>query len=65
LRLALKKTFIGRISKGFDFLGYRFGALGLAGLAQQAIDNHKQRLLRLDEPSVSDQRVEKYVSNWL
>jgi RNA-directed DNA polymerase len=26
LRLALKKTFIGRISKGFDFLGYRFGA---------------------------------------
>jgi RNA-directed DNA polymerase len=62
LRLALKKTFIGRISKGFDFLGYRFGALGLA---QQAIDNHKQRLLRLDEPSVSDQRVEKYVSNWL
>jgi RNA-directed DNA polymerase len=65
LRLALKKTLIGRISKGFDFLGYRFGALGLTGLAQQTIDNHKQKLLLLYEQSASDQRVEKYVSNWL
>jgi RNA-directed DNA polymerase len=64
LRLALKKTLIGRISKGFDFLGYRFGALGLAGLAQQTIDNHKQRLLLFYEQGASDQRVEKYVSNW-
>jgi hypothetical protein len=55
------------ISKGFDFLGYRsngFGALGLAGLAQQTINNHKQRLLLLYERSASDQRVENYVSNW-
>jgi hypothetical protein len=65
LRLALKKTLIGRISKGFDFWGYRFGALGLAGLAQQTIDNYQQRLLRLYEPGASDPRVEKYVSNWL
>jgi hypothetical protein len=41
MKLALKKTFIGLVSKGFDFLGYRFGALGLAGLAQQTVDNHK------------------------
>jgi RNA-directed DNA polymerase len=34
MRLALNKTFIGRISKGFDFLGYRFGSLGVIGLAQ-------------------------------
>jgi hypothetical protein len=62
MRLALKKTFIGLIRKGFDFLGYQFGALGLAGLAQQTIHNHQQRLLRLDEPSASDQRVEEYVT---
>jgi RNA-directed DNA polymerase len=65
MRLALNKTFIGRISKGFDFLGYRFGSLGVIGLAQQTIDNHKQKLLRLDEQNASDQRVEKYVRNWL
>ncbi len=64
LRLALKKTLIGRIRKGFDFGTYRFGALGIIGLVQQTINNHKQRLLRLDEPSASDQRVEEYVSNW-
>jgi hypothetical protein len=65
MKLALKKTLIGRISKGFDFWGYRFGALGLAGLAQQTIDNYQQRLLRLYEPGASDQRVEKYERNWL
>ena len=64
LRLALGKTFIGRTSKGFDFLGYRFGAMGIIGLAQQTIDNHQKRFLLLDEQNASDQRVEKYVSNW-
>jgi retron-type reverse transcriptase len=33
LTLALNKTFIGRIHTGLDFLGYRFGAKGLLGLA--------------------------------
>jgi RNA-directed DNA polymerase len=60
LTLALDKTFIGKIRKGVDFLGYRFGSLGVIGLAQQTINNHKQKLLRLYEQSASDQRVEKY-----
>ena len=34
------------------------------GLAQQTIDNHQKRFLLLDEQYASDQRVEKYVSNW-
>ncbi len=40
LKLALDKALIGRIQKGFDFLGYRFTASGLCGLAQKGIDNH-------------------------
>ena len=32
------KTFIGRIEKGFDFLGYRFGLPEL-GLAEKTITN--------------------------
>jgi RNA-directed DNA polymerase len=65
MRLALNETFIGSISKGVDFLGYRFGSLGVIGLAQQTINNHKQKLLRLYEQSASDQRVENYKINWL
>ncbi len=73
LRLALKKTLIGRISKGFGFLGHRgyrrygFGVPGLTGLAQQTNDNdnHQQKLLRLNEPSASDQRVGNYVTDVL
>jgi hypothetical protein len=61
LRLARKKTFIGRISKGFGFLGCRFGELGLTGLEQQTIDNQKQKPLLLYEQNASDQRVGKYV----
>jgi RNA-directed DNA polymerase len=35
---APNKTFIGRIEKGFDFLGYRFGLSDLA-LAEKTITN--------------------------
>src|SRR5260221_687747 len=36
-RLAPDKTFIGRISKGFDFLGYQFNTDGICGIAMKAI----------------------------
>jgi hypothetical protein len=36
------KTFIGRIERGFDFLGYRFSSAGL-GIAPQTIDRFKAR----------------------
>ena len=32
------KTFIGRISRGFDFLGYRFTSTGLEGIAAQSLE---------------------------
>jgi RNA-directed DNA polymerase len=42
------KTFIGRIEKGFDFLGYRFGQQGLA-LAEKTVLNTMNRMHRLYE----------------
>jgi RNA-directed DNA polymerase len=42
------KTYIGRIEKGFDFLGYRFSRTGLQ-LAAKAIANAVEKLHRLYE----------------
>ena len=42
------KTFIGRIEKGFDFLGYHFGPEGLT-LAAKTIEQFVERALRLYE----------------
>jgi hypothetical protein len=57
-KLALNKTFIGPIDKGFDFLGYRFNAHDLIDLAQKTIDNLLNKRLQLYEQSASDQRVQ-------
>jgi len=32
-KLAVNKTFIGKVSRGFDFLGGRFDSQGAAGIA--------------------------------
>jgi RNA-directed DNA polymerase len=42
------KTFIGRIEKGFDFLGYHFSPEGLA-VAKAAIEKFVERATRLYE----------------
>jgi hypothetical protein len=42
------KTFIGRIARGFDFLGYRFGPEGLS-VAKATLGKFVDRALRLDE----------------
>jgi hypothetical protein len=62
------KTFIGRIERGFDFLGYHFGPAGLA-VAKQAIANFiaKASLLYEQErraaPAASP--LGMYVRRWL
>ncbi len=43
-----QKTFIGRIERGFDFLGYHFSPAGLS-VAQQTVDNFVRRAIRLYE----------------
>lgn len=42
------KTFIGRIEKGFDFLGYQFGH-GKLTVSARSLDNHQRRYARLYE----------------
>jgi hypothetical protein len=58
------QTFIGRISRGFDFLGYAFTPAGLDA-APQAIDRCVQRASQLDERGVDLLHIGTYVGRWL
>ncbi len=61
------KTFIGRIEKGFDFLGYHFSPRGLT-LARQTIVNFLERAIRLYEQEPGEDlvpaRLGSYVRRW-
>ncbi len=61
------KTFIGRMEKGFDFLGYRFSRDGLS-LARKTIDNFLTKALRLYEREPVQSRIERlgeYTKHWV
>jgi RNA-directed DNA polymerase len=62
------KTFIGRIERGFDFLGYHFGPAGLA-VAKQTIANFIEKASRLYEQERGAVSVasplEMYVRRWV
>jgi hypothetical protein len=60
------KTVIGRIEKGFDFLGYRFEPQGLT-LAKKTITNFFTKALRLYEQEPPHKRVRRlgeYLVRW-
>jgi len=62
------KTFIGRIERGFDFLGYHFSPAGLA-VAKQTIVNFIEKASRLYEQErravSAASALEMYVRRWL
>jgi hypothetical protein len=66
------KTFVGRISRGFDFLGYRISPAGLIGLARQSVQQTVERINRLYEQGVgrgcstrvTEIRIGQYVRRW-
>ncbi len=62
------KTFIGRIEKGFDFLGYHFGPDGLS-MATRTVENFVARAIRLyeQEPGgpFGSSRFGLYVRRWV
>jgi len=58
------KTFIGRVDRGFDFLGYRFGPNGLTTMAKSCIDNRNERISRLYEQGADCVRIGRYVHHW-
>ncbi len=62
------KTFIGRIERGFDFLGYHFGPEGLS-VAKTTIEQFIERAIRLyeQEPgeTYASARLGLYVRRWI
>lgn len=48
------KTFIGRISRGFDWLGYRYARCGIIRVASKTLNNHLDRIRRLYELSIAN-----------
>ncbi len=62
------KTFIGRIERGFDFLGYHFSLAGLT-VAKQTITNFIEKASRLYEQErgtvASVSPLEVYVGQWV
>ncbi|ENZ1993827.1 reverse transcriptase domain-containing protein [Salmonella enterica] len=65
------KTFIGRVEKGFDWMGFRFTEKGCDGVAPRALQNIKDRLRQLYErvrqwpEDLRLRRMVGYVRNWL
>ncbi len=57
------KTCIGRISKGFGFLGYQFGPDGLS-VARTTADRFAARVTRLYEQGADAVRIGAYVRHW-
>ncbi len=62
------KTFIGRIERGFDFLGYHFGTDGLS-VAKKTIEQFIARAIRPyeqePEEACAAARLGSYVQRWL
>lgn len=66
------KTFIGRITRGFDWLGYRIGQQGIQGPSKRALANFNEKRLRLYEQArdskvatkAIEYRVKIYVARW-
>ncbi|WP_244467832.1 reverse transcriptase domain-containing protein [Escherichia coli] len=66
------KTMVGRVEKGFDWLGVWFDERGSAGIAPRALENHRTRCLRLEEQArrrgLSEdeirERVQQYEARW-
>ena len=57
------KTFIGRITRGFDFLGYWFSP-GRVGVAKKTVDRMLDKVSRLYEQGVDRICIETYVNRW-
>ena len=57
------KTFIGRISRGFDFLGYWFSPTRF-GVARKTVERMLDKVSRLYEQGADDIRVETYLKRW-
>ncbi len=58
------KTFIGRIGKGFSFLGYQLDKAGLTGVAPPTRERFVERVIPLYEQGADAVRIGDYVRRW-
>ena len=54
---------LGRVAKGFDFLGYSFEPKGLS-VAPKTLANFLERKTQLYEQGATVRRIGQYVRNW-
>lgn len=59
------KTFIGRIEKGFDWLGYRFNGRGLYAPAISAITQHHHKIYQFYELTQRCKETETTLQQWI
>ena len=65
LRLHRKdKCFVGRVEKGFDFLGYRIHRGRKLRPALQSLNRLIERARRLHEQGADEDRLRQYVRRW-
>jgi RNA-directed DNA polymerase len=58
------KTFVGRVSRGFEFLGYAITTPGIVGVAKKTLERFVERVTRLYEQGVDSIRIADYVRRW-
>ena len=64
LTLAFDKTWIGRVAKGFDFLGYRLSPDDMT-VAVRSFKRMTEKLRLLYEQGADQARRRSYVTHWL
>ena len=64
LKLAPEKTWVGRVEKGFDFLGYRISPKGLS-IALVSWNRFTVKLHRLLEQGATPSRWRQYIQHWI
>jgi len=65
LEVSRPKTWIGRIEKGFDFLGYRITPRECLSLAKATLERSAERINRYLVQGASKQRIGKYVKHFM
>jgi len=64
VEIAQDKTFIGKVKKGFDFLGFHCSPIGMR-LSQTALSRRDAKIARLYEQGASKRRIGLYLARWL
>ncbi len=58
------KTFIGRVERGFDFLGYYLKP-GVLKVSRGTFERFTERISQLYEQGAGFERIGEYVKHWL